>query len=67
MHSTEPLSRVIPWTSSGIACRSSLPLHVVIGVIPSSREFADYQGSSETETDKLYLLPKYCISIAVHS
>jgi len=33
LHSIERLSRAIPWTSSGIVCRSSLPLDLVISVI----------------------------------
>jgi len=42
------LSRVIPWTSSAITCRSSLPLHLQLSArYPSSREFADYQAEAE--------------------
>jgi len=33
MHSIGRLSRAIPWTSSGIACCSLLPLYLVISVI----------------------------------
>ena len=77
MHSIGRLSRAIPWTSSGIARRSSLPVHLVISVISQlkgvcwlssrSRSVTASQGSSTQQLVCLYCKPilDYFLSITI--